>query len=140
MNYWIINTDKDCRKDIRACDLWYDYGYAFAGDIEEDLGKHQSFFKRVEPKDMVFMYHSGLGIVGLGEILEEWDRKVYSGKDRLFYRDDLFEYRIPVKWDKKFDSRKSPLIGKEYLPYRSWYAKINSEKWNIEYVINLIRQ
>jgi len=140
MNYWIINTDKNFRPDIRACDLWYDYGFAFAGDEPKDLGKHTNFFRKVKPGDKVFMYQSGEGIVGFGEIQESWDEKIYSGRNRLFYRDDLLEYRIKVKWLTEYDSRNSPLIGKNYLPYRTWYAKINLEKWDVKKVLRLINK
>ena len=41
MNYYFINTDSDSRKDVRTCDLWFEYSTAFSGGDWEKYGLHQ---------------------------------------------------------------------------------------------------
>lgn len=139
MAYFIINTDKNNGRQGKAYDIWYETGMAFAGDSGQDIWKHTGFFKKVKPGDYVFMYQSGEGIVGLGEVLENWDERKYVGKARLYYGTDDYEYRIKIDWKSEYDTRNDPLIGKEYLPYRSWYAKINEDKWDVEKVKKLLK-
>ncbi|MCF8260343.1 MAG: EVE domain-containing protein [Melioribacteraceae bacterium] len=140
MTYWVINTDKLNGISLKAYDIWYKTEMAFAGDNKPTYDKHKGFFKRVSVGDYVFMYQSGEGIVGLGEIVEEWDGKTYTKAERLFYSIDEFEYRIAVDWKPEYDTRNNPLIGKEYLPYRGYHAKIDPKKWDVEKVKKLLRE
>ena len=137
MAYYIINTDKNNGRKGKAYDIWYETQMAFAGDNGSDVGNHTGFFRKVNPGDYVFMYQSGEGIVGLGE---KWNERKYIGKDRLYYGTDDYEYRIRVKWYPEYDARNNPLIGKEYLPYRGYYAKINEEKWDVAKVKRILKE
>ncbi len=120
MAFYLINTDHKA-SDAFTPDLWFQHSCAFAGDCEDHRGKHASIFKRLRPTDALFMYHSEVGYVGAGTVLEEWDERVYEGKDRLLYIREVYEYRIAVQWIR--DWRNSPRTGEDGLPVprgRSW--------------------
>jgi hypothetical protein len=103
MAYWFFNTDKAARGDARTCDLWFEHGLAFSGG---DWEKYAKPLEKLNLRDHCLMYHNGLGIVGVGRVIEKWDHKRYS--DKLLYNDDSFsEYRLRVDW--YLDLRTNPL-------------------------------
>jgi 5-methylcytosine-specific restriction endonuclease McrA len=113
MAFYVINTDRYARKDS-TCDLWFKYGMAFAGDQEGHRGKHAGLFSKLRPKDILFMYHSEVGYVGVGTVCEKWDEQVYEDEKRLLYITEPSEYRIKVDWIQ--DWRQSPKGGEHVLP------------------------
>lgn len=115
MALYLINTDHDAR-DIPTYNFWFqDPGHAFAGDHEGHREEHARVFRKLQCEDILFMYHSGVGYVGVGTVLEEWDGQVYEGDNRLLYTgENLYEYRIRVQWTR--DWRGSPRRGEDGLP------------------------
>jgi hypothetical protein len=80
--YWFINTDEDAVKGVRTCDLWFAHDMAFSGG---DWDKYGLPLRDLKPFDILLMYHNGMGIVGVGRVLEAWDEQPYSNK--LLYTD-----------------------------------------------------
>ena len=138
MKYWRINTDSEGEENPRTCDLWYKFCMAFTGDYAENEGKHSIIFKKLEVGDGIFMHHTGLGIVGYGEVAKAWDGEFYKGNDKLLYKDEgrkeLCEYRILVDWKGGYDSRENPLPIRGRLPYRGTYSHIDS-KWDVSSIL-----
>lgn len=128
---WRLNTDRNARTDIRTYDLWYHYGTAMAGDLVGHKMEHALVFQKLLKGDNIFMHHSGLGLIGFGEVLEDWDGKVYTGDDRLLYIKEIFEYRIKVLWKKEYDCRNRPVSINGLLPYMGTYSEVNPNKWCI---------
>lgn len=139
MECWRINTDSKAREDIQTCDLWYKSGMAFAGDYAKNKLKHANVFKKLSIGDGIFMHHSGLGIVGYGLVQETWDGLIYKGSKKLFYTEgeaeELYEYRIAVAWDRKYDCRKNPLEINHRLPCGGTYSHIDTQRWDVESVL-----
>ncbi len=94
MPYFFINTDAVSLGGISPHDKWFEYGYAFSGG--PPLYGHK--LSRMSAGDTCLMYASGIGIVGIGKVLEPWDGITYS--DPLVYKEQFKcpEYRIKVKW------------------------------------------
>ncbi len=132
MAFYLINTDQSARKDIATCELWFEHRKAFAGDYDGHEGEHAEFFKnKIEIGDVLFMYHSKIGYVGAGIVLEPWDQRIYQGDQKLLYlnRNEKYEYRVEVDWI--HDWRNSPKGGAHGLPLprgRSW-QRINEAKY-----------
>lgn len=122
MAFYLINSDRNARKDMATCDLWFDCKKAFAGDFEGNEGEHSVFFEnKLNLHDVLFMYHSKIGCVGAGIVLAPWDRKSYQGDQRILYQNEKYEYRVEVDWI--HDWRNSPKGGVHGLPVprgRSW--------------------
>ena len=94
MKYYFINTDAAARKNVRTCDIWFEYQMAFSGGPWEKYGLP---FRSLEPYDVCLMYHNKVGLVGAGRVLEKWDEQSYSEKH--IYMDYPFpEYRLSVDW------------------------------------------
>ena len=109
--YWFMNTDEDAIKDLRTCDLWFAHGMAFSG---EDWKKYGLPLQNLNPRDILLMYHNGVGIVGAGRVLEAWDKQPYSSK--LLYKDFEFsEYRLRVDWH--IDLRTTPIDPRREFGY-----------------------
>ena len=112
MAYWRMNTDRDARNDVSTCDLWYSYRMAFAGD-KLICFEHAKDFENLLIGDGIFMHHNKAGIVGYGIIKENWDEKAYESSDKMLYIDgeseEIYEYRIKVKWLPEYDRRQAPL-------------------------------
>jgi hypothetical protein len=106
---------------------------AFAGDNppRDKIGRHSSLFQKLEKeKDILFLYLSGEGYVGVGQVETKWDERHWIKGDKLFYVDPvkhklMHEYRISVNWYK--DWRKEPkhwdLARLHVTP--SYYQQIN---------------
>jgi hypothetical protein len=140
MKYWRINTDRNARNDVRDCDLWYEFGMAFAGDLAETKRRHDTVFLGLSPEDGVFMHHSGLGVVGYGIAKEKWDRQSYVETERRFYVREPYEYRITVNWDVAYDCRQNPLPIANRLPYAGTYSEVDPRKWDVPAVLNDLRK
>jgi len=144
MKYWRINTDADPEDgDRRNCDLWYTHQMAFAGDCIGNVGNHAGALRRLSPGDGVFMHHSGLGIVGYGIVAEAWDGETYEGVARLLYTDhrkELYEYRIPIRWDPDYDCRKNPLPINGRLPYMGTCCEVKPKKWRVQFLLEELRK
>jgi len=111
MAYWFINTDEGARKDVRTCDLWFAHGMAFSGGEWEKYGLP---LRSLAPSDICLMYHNGLGIVGVGRVLESWDGQACS--DNIVYDDYAFpEYRLRVDW--YIDIRENPIDTRAEFGY-----------------------
>jgi hypothetical protein len=41
---------------------------------------------------MLFMYDSGTGFVGVGEVEEKWDKKRHEGSERWLYVEETYSY------------------------------------------------
>lgn len=136
MKYWRINTDRNARKDVRICDLWYEHGKVFAGNFPGNKGNHDSVFRKLSIGDNMFMHHSGLGIVGYGIVKEMWDHKTYEKAAKLLYKEELYEYRISVDWDVSYDCRNNPLPIFGCLPYRGTYCEVDPKKYDINSILN----
>lgn len=78
MTLYLINTDRNAT-DVPSYDLWFQYRCVFASDYEGHREEHARIFRRLQPTDTLFAYHSGVGYVGVGTVLEEWDKRVYEG-------------------------------------------------------------
>jgi 5-methylcytosine-specific restriction endonuclease McrA len=113
MALYLINTDREAR-DTPTYDFWFQHRCAFAGDHEGHREEHARIFRKLQPTDTLFMYHSRVGYVGVGTVLEEWNQQVYEGSDRLLYIREAYEYRIGVQWVR--DWRGSPRQGEDGLP------------------------
>ena len=88
---------------------------AFAGDHVGRNGEHSTLFEELQAGETLLMYQSKVGYVGVGIVLDEkWDRVVHSGNDRLVYTNELYEYRISVRWMR--DWRRSPRKPEDGLP------------------------
>ena len=137
---WRVNTDRNARKDRRTCDLWYQHGLAIAGDFAGHEMEHAAVFRKLSEGDHIFMHHSGLGVVGFGEVLEEWDGRVYSDDDRVLYVEEIYEYRIRVAWSKEYDCRNRavPISGR--LPHMGTYSEVNPDRWDIAEVVRQLAQ
>src|SRR5947209_20168531 len=86
MALFFYNTDDgDSRKLIKR-------GFAVTGGPRK-FGKQLGQLRRL---DTLLMYENGTGIVAIGRVREEGDRK--SHKDVWYYPQDSHEYRIRVKW------------------------------------------
>jgi hypothetical protein len=94
MNYYFINTNSDARKDVRTCDLWFEYSMAFSGG---DWKKFGLPLQRLKPFDICLMYHNQVGIVGVGRVLEYWDKKPHTTKV-VYLTYNFNEYRICIDW------------------------------------------
>lgn len=120
MAFYSINTDREAidpilkTRGMSTYDLWFKYGMAFAGDNPGHEGVHSRLFKKLEEGDILFMYHSKSGYVGVGTVLSKWNGKIYKGHRRLLYTKEVYEYRVPVRWFRDF--RQSPLTQKDGLP------------------------
>jgi hypothetical protein len=113
MNYWFINTDESALKDVNTCDLWFKHGLAFSGG---DWDKYALPLRNLELRDILFMYHNHLGIVGVGRVLKVWDENPY--REKLLYTDfDFSEYRIRVDW--YIDIRDNPINPRSEFGYNS---------------------
>jgi predicted HNH restriction endonuclease len=129
MNYYFINTDSDARKDVRTCDLWFEYSMAFSGG---DLEKYGLPLQRLKPFDICLMYHNRVGIVGVGRVLENWDNKPHTNK--LVYLAQPFnEYRISIDWyiDLRNDHEIDPQSEFGYIP-RGLLKPISKNKQKVE--------
>lgn len=135
MKFWRINTDKDARKDVLTCNLWYQYQMVFTGDFSGKKLEHSVVLRKLASGDGVFMHHSGYGIVGYGVVKEEWDQKIFQKESRLLYIIEEYEYRIAVTWDNKCDCRKNPLPIQGRLPYMGTYSHVDTRKWNVQLVL-----
>jgi hypothetical protein len=140
MNYWRINTDREARKELRTCDLWYKFGMAFTGDFEENKLKHSAVFSKLSPGDGVFMHHSGLGLVGYGIVKDKWNGEIYHGTERLLYEREVYEYRIAVDWDNDCDCREDPLPIAGRLPSMGTYSRVDPGKWDVHSVLQDLRK
>lgn len=115
MNYWIINTDAAERSDVRTCDLWFKYGMAFSGG---DWDKYALPLGNIELDDICFMYHNGLGIVGVGKVLEVWDGKPHTINQLYINQYKGYpEYRLRVDW--YADQRVHPINPRTEFGYNS---------------------
>ncbi|GAK56151.1 hypothetical protein U27_03113 [Candidatus Vecturithrix granuli] len=111
MTYWFINTNEDVRKDMRTCDLWFEHGVACSGGDRDTYGLPLS---KLDPSDILLMYHNGLGIVAVGRVLEIWDGQAHSSK--LIYTEfDYAEYRLRVDW--YIDLRTNPIDPRTEFGY-----------------------
>jgi hypothetical protein len=139
MKYWRINTDSEGEKNPMTCDLWYMFHMAFAGDYKKNPGDHSTIFKKLEAGDGIFMHHTGLGVVGYGEVITTWDGKYHKGNAKKVYKNnaraEFYEYRIEVDWKEEYDCRKNPLSIRYRLPYRGIYSHIDTEKWDVQSVL-----
>ena len=113
---------------------------AFAGDYSDDKGKHTTLFAKVEIGDILFMYHSGTGFVGVGEVEEKWDNKCYESLERWLYVEDMLEYRIKVRWFR--DWRPEPKSAKKLdLPVSPYYfCVIDPGKWKVIDLVQNLRK
>lgn len=127
--FYHINSDGDARKDVPTYDLWFEHEMAFAGDCKGKRSVHTELFKKLEPNDFLFIYHSNVGYVGVVIVLEKWDKKIFEGLERLLYKKEPYEYRIKIKWIQ--DWRKSPKREDHGLPIprgRAW-QRIDESKY-----------
>ncbi len=79
MAIYAINTNRKeideerKSKGISTCDLWFEHGMAFAGGfIENKGGKYANLFRKINVEDIILMYHSGKGYVGVGKVISAW--------------------------------------------------------------------
>jgi len=143
MAFYLVNTDWNARDDVVTCDLWFQHNMAFAGDHVGRKWDHSTLYRRLTIGDILFMYHSKRdnkkhgkkGFVGIGEVLEDWGEVSYEGSDRILYREEPHEYRIPVKWFA--DWRDSPKNAKElslFTTPASW-ATIDEKKYPVRELV-----
>src|SRR5262249_52972929 len=86
MAFFFYNTDDgDYHKLIKR-------GYAVTGGPRK-FGKQ---LEQLRGLDTLLMYENGTGVVAIGRVREEWDRKAH--KNVWYYPDDPHEYRVKVKW------------------------------------------
>ena len=101
MKFYYINTDRFIKRpsgtSTPTCDLWFNHKMAFTGD-QIKLWAHSNLFRKLKVNDILFMYHTKVGYVGVGRVLEEWDHKCYQNAERLIYEAEPYEYRIKVEW------------------------------------------
>jgi len=112
MDYFFINTDADSFKGRHDLSTWFKRKLAFTGG-EYSFGQQLA---QLKPGDICLMYENRIGVVGMGRVLEKWNRKAYDapiyyvGQDAVG-RDGIdqngFEYRVSVDWF--CDLRSSPI-------------------------------
>lgn len=103
--FWYLNTNERGQPNDKSIDLWFERGLGFTCD-----SKYGPPLAKLCSGDIVFMYRSGLGIIGIGTVLESWDGRAHQGKARILeYASDFDEFRIRINW---FDDlRSAPLNG-----------------------------
>ena len=116
---WVINTDADSAGGISPHDIWFQSGYAITSSFINDKKGYRKYGElvmgKLKPDDVLIMYANGIGGVGVGSVLELWDRKRYRG-NLLIHRpqNDLTEeYRICVDWFS--DLRERPISAAEIV-------------------------
>ena len=127
MAYYFINADGNA-------DPWFERAMAFAGDNpqRDKIGRHSSLFKKLEEQDILFLYLSGVGYVGVGRVETAWDHTPYGKGEMLFYRNPVtHEYRISVNWYKDWRRKPKPwtLAGLHVTPY--YYQRIDAADYPI---------
>jgi len=125
-----INTDQQNIYYAKTCDIWYREEMAFTGDNPDNEELHAGALKKLKKGDTIFMHQNRAGIVGYGEVIEEWDGITYYDEERRLYRKDgVIEYRIKINWyTADYDIRKNPLPVYDLFPnYRSYYAKVEPD-------------
>ena len=102
MNYYSINTNAK-EMGYSPHEDWIRLSHAFVSDEPEDR-TYVEKLEKFEPKDILFMYVNGSGIIAVGEVLKPCDGRQYTSDDRWIQKYALPEYqhytesRIPVKW------------------------------------------
>jgi hypothetical protein len=138
MAFYLMNTDREARNDVETCDLWFQHEMAFAGNREGHELENAGIFRVLQPQDTVFMWHSGRGCVGVGQVLEEWDQHVYRGAERLLYVEEPFEYRIGVNLDGP-DERARRLAAADPIPRRTLVVSHVFDR-NPDVVVEVLRR
>jgi hypothetical protein len=113
-HYFFVNTDSTSLGNTSPHDKWFQHGYAFTGGpikYGEKLG-------RLSVGDTVLMYASGIGVVGIGRVLEKWDGHEHS--PQLVYGTPYEdkEYRARVDWF--LDLRNAPIITRYLKKTIGW--------------------
>ncbi len=104
MAYFFIITDAVSLGNVSPHDVWFETQMAYSGG-ERKYGKKLA---RLDLGDVLLMYASKLGVVGVGKVLETWDGKTYE-KGQIVYAkpNEYDEYRIAVDW--YYDFRSIPI-------------------------------
>ncbi len=109
VKYFYINTNSKYL-GFDPIGLWFDHGVAIS---DGDFDPYGAPLRNLRPGDILLAYTTGVGIVGIGEVEEEWDGKSHHrNKISQSYR-GVPEYRIGVNWF--VDSRESPINGKNAI-------------------------
>lgn len=104
MSYFFIVTDAISLENVSPHDIWFETQMAFTGG-ELNYGKKLT---RLVWGDLLLMYASKLGVVGVGKVLETWDSKTYKTGQLVYAKPNEYdEYRIAVDW--YYDFRPYPL-------------------------------
>lgn len=141
MRCYYINTDARAREEpVLTCDLWFNHKMAFAGDYANAIWKHSTLFAKLEIGDILFMYESGTGFVGAGSVIEPWDEKVHIGSQRLLYREELVEYRVPIDWfaDWRLEPKSAKALGLPVAPAN--YCEINPDNYEVTELLDQLRK
>ena len=118
MDCYLLNTDAKSMPDGRSPHgKWFEHGMVFCAEDTWGISKHKDMnhygrnFTKLKPKDICLMYVNDIGVVGVGEVIEEYDGKSYSGTEWLVYGPGAngfgTEHRIRVNWYK--DLRNNPI-------------------------------
>lgn len=103
-SWFFVNTDATSLGGKSPHDAWFRHGMAFTGG-DPTYGDRLGQFA---VGDTLLMWANGLGVVGLGTVVEPWD-EVAHGERQLVYRQPHqdTEYRRRVHWFA--DLRESPI-------------------------------
>lgn len=109
LTYWYLNTNERGVPNDERIAIWFDRGLGFT--FGEEFGPPLA---RLSKNDIVFLFRSGTGIIGIGSVLGSWDHQTYTGKSRMLeYSTDVEEYRIRIDWFS--DCRDGPLSGNDVI-------------------------
>lgn len=106
-HWFFINTDASSLGGVSPHDAWLEHGMAFTGGPQE-CGE---WLARFAIGDTLLIWANGLGVVGVGQVLESWDGLAYHTPlvYRAPYQDT--EYRLRVDWT--LDLRMNPITRAE---------------------------
>lgn len=116
---YFYNTDVSALGGESRVAVLYEEQVAVTGG---DLRKFGYQLEKLVPGDLLVMYENGVGVLGVGEVKEEWNKKVY--KRPIYYKttETEAEYRIAVDWI--YDLREEPIsldrlrehVGSNFTP------------------------
>jgi hypothetical protein len=152
MECYLLNTDARSMANGKSPhERWFKHGMAFCA--EDTLGilghKGESYygdnFSKLRQGDICLMYVNGTGVIGYGEVLEDYDGISYSEDECLVYGPGSngygTEHRIEVDWKDLRNSEKGPiryneLMSMNILPNKAFKRIVASKQEILELVFN----
>ena len=114
MKYYYINTDSKSLHNSPH-DSWIEHNLAFTGGQIH----YGMLLGKLRPGDVCFMFVNSKGVMAVGRVLEEWDKKVYD-QPLVYIEPKYDEYRIKVDWF--IDLRDYPIRPNELRSIVGWMS------------------